>query len=240
MNAEISKIRKRKNNSEIFEHKPMRLDFDRMNELTYQLNTNFSELYMMVRNDDINIDEFTKRFIANVYIVLNMFDEIGVYPDYFFDEIVKMNIEYKKLANDQSIRGNYRLFKNVNLSARVSESIKNGLEKGYYRIQSYPKKDIDENFLEMVAFFESFNIPYNINTEEQCVKVFNALEHNHLNIIESFINGDDIIDDIEYLSRLLFEYMTFFVSMGISPKEQLDKYIESIETIHTEDNKPQK
>ena len=240
MNAEISRIRKTRNNSEIFEHKPIRLDFDRVNDLTYQLNANFGELYMMVRSNDINIDEFVKRFTMNLYIVLNMFDEMGVYPDYFFDEIVKMNIEYKKLANDQSIRGNYQLFKNVNLSARVSEAIKKGLEKGYYRIQSYPKKDVNENFLEIVGFFESFNIPYNINTKEQCVKVFSALEHNHVSIIESFINDDDIVDDIEYLSRLLFEYMTFFVSMGIYPKEHLDKYIESIETIHDEENKPQK
>ena len=47
--------------------------------------------------------------------------------------------------------------------------------------------------------------------------------------MDAFLNGDDIYDDIEYLSRLLFEYMSFFVSMGIYPKDYLDAYIEEQE-----------
>ena len=229
MNAEISKIRKIRNQSEVFDHKPERISIERGNAMMYQLNRNFGDLYMMVRHNDVDIDEFTKRFIANIYIVLNMFNEMGVYPDYFFNEIIKMNSEYKKISDDKSIRGNYRLFKDVNLSARVARAIQRGLEEGYYRIQAYPKKDIDENFLEIVGLFQTFNIPYNINTKEQCIKVFHALEFNHVSITESFINGDDIVDDIEYLSRLLYEYMSYFVSMGIFPKEHLEAYINSIE-----------
>ena len=236
MNAEISRIRKNKNLSEVFDYKPRRIDFDRTSELLRQLNINLSELYSL-RNEDVKIDIFIDKFIANIYIILNMFDEMGVYPDYFFDEIVKMNIEYKKISGDRSIRGDYQLFRDIRLSARVCEDIKSGLEKGYYRVQAYPKKDINEGFLEILGLFQTFNMPYNINTKEQCKKVFNELQHNHMCIIESFYNSEDIIDDIEFLSRLLFEYMTFFVSMGIYPKEYLDKYIDKMNNKQEEHNK---
>lgn len=233
MNAEISRIRKNRGQSEIFDHKPIRVNDDSINDVMYQLNRNFSDLYVLESKGDIDIEEFVHKFIANIYIILKIFDEMGIYPDYFFDEIVKMNIEYKKVADDKSIRGDYRLFRDIKLSSRVSKGIKNGFEKGYYRLQAYPKKDINEDFLEMVGLFQTFNIPYNINTKEQCVKVFNDLKHNHTNIVDAFMNGDDIYDDIECLFRLLYEYMSFFVSMGIYPKEYLDEYIDSIkETKH--------
>ena len=229
MNAEIAKIRKSRNYDEIINGEPTRINDDRLTEMIYELNRNFSYLYTMENNNEIDIEDFINRFTSSIYLILNMFNEMGIYPDYFYDEVFKMNIEYKKLIqNNNSIRGNYRLFNEINLSARVSEAIKNGLEKKYYRIQAYKRKDINDAFLEMIGFFQAFNIPYNIKTEEQCKKVFNDIKFNHINIIETLLNSDFIFVDIECLARLLFEYMTFFVSIGVYPKKYLDEYIDSV------------
>ena len=227
MNAEMSKIRKLRNYNEVIKRDYSRIKDDRMNEIIIQLNTNMSELYQMKNNENIDINDFAKLFIANIYIVLNAFNEMGVYPDYFYDEIVKMNVEYRKIVeNNNNIRGNYRLFNEINLSARLSEAMQRGLKNGYHHIQAYQTKDINDAFVEMIGLFQAFNIPYNISTTERCLKVFNEIYFNHTNIIEHLQISDYDSDDVECFSRLLFEYLTFFVSVGINPKELLDKYIE--------------
>ena len=233
MNAEISKIRRIRNYKEAINREPTRIKDERLNEMVYQLNGNISALYAAEHNGKLDIDYFASLFMANIYIILNMFNEMGIYPDYFYDQIVKMNIEYKQLIqNNNDLRGNYRLFNEINLSARVTEAIKGGLEKGYYRVQAYKKKDLNDAFLEMIGFFQAFGIPYNVYSDEQCLKVFNDIKFNHLNIVERLLNSDFIFEDIEFLARLLFEYMTFFAAMGINPKEYFDKYIDSLSGKH--------
>lgn len=227
MNAEIAKIRGLRGQSEIINREPTRIKEEEMNDLIFQLNTNMGDLYSAQTSDNIDIELFARKFIDNIYIILNMFNTMGIYPDYFYDQIAKMNIEYKTVVqNNNSIRGNYRLFNKINLSARVIEAIRNGYEKGYYRVQAYQKKDLNDAFVEMLGFFQAFNIPYNIHTDEQCRKTFNDIKFNHLNIIEELLNSDFLLEDIECLSRLLFEYMTFFVSMGIYPKKYMEEKIE--------------
>ena len=99
MNIEMSKIRKTRNYDEIINHEPKRITTERICEMSYELNNNYKSLYESISKDDINIDDFVNVFIANIYIVLNMFNEMGVYPDYFFDQIVKMNIDYQKIIH---------------------------------------------------------------------------------------------------------------------------------------------
>ena len=230
MNIEMAKIRRTRNYDEIINGEPTRIKTNRLCEMAYELNCNYKGLISSISNNDIKIDDFVNIFTINTYIVLSMFNEMGVYPDYFYDQIVKMNIDYKKIAHkDNGIRGNYHLFKETNLANRVSEDIDRGLKNGYYRLQAYKNKDINDAFLEMLGFFQTFNIPYNICTKEQCKKVFKDIQFNQTFILESLLNSDYLSDDIECLSRLLFEYISFFVSMGIYPKEHLDKYIESFE-----------
>ena len=228
MNAEITRIRKNRNLEEKMGNKPERLPELFMNDMLFSLNTNMGKLYNEVYSNNIKIDDFIDGFIANIYIVLNIFNEMGIYPDYFYDVIVKMNTEYRKnIDSSNTLRGNYELFKNVDLSTKLTRAIKTGLDNKYYNLEAYPKKDINDAFIEMIGFFEAFNISYNICDEQQCKKVFNEIEYNHTNIIEELANSDYDFVDIECLSRLLFEYLSFFVSLGIHPKEYLDNYIDN-------------
>lgn len=234
MNAEIARIRKSMNYKEEINREPTRLNEDRIIKIVYDLNANIADMYHNQNSDNIDIEEYANKFMDNIFIILNAFNEMGIYPDYFYDEVVKMNIDYKKIVqNNQAIRGNYRLLKEIDLSAGVTRGIKNGLEKGYQHIQAYQRKDINDSFLEMIGFFQAFNMPYGINTIEQCKKAFNDIQFNHMNIIETLLNSDYLFVDIECLARLLFEYLTFYVALGIHPKKYVDARIEPQEEIKT-------
>ena len=227
MNAELSKIRLLKNKSEEMDSDTIKLEEGPLNKKILKLNYNITYLYNMIRKDCVDINEFINRLTENIYVVLTMFDEMGVYPDYFYDEIVKMNLNYKlNIDNNNRLQGNYRLFKQNELSSRIGELIKSGKEHGYGKISNYPGKDIENAYSNMIAFFDIFHIPHNIRTVEQCKEAFNEIKYNYQNIMQDLGNSDYDYEDIEYFSRLLFEFLSFFVSIGVNPKEYLDEYIE--------------
>jgi len=232
MNEEILKIRKLRGLSEDFDKKPDKIPDMIMSDKIYKLNTNMGELYLKALHDDIDVNDFIHKLVANIYIVLDIFNEMGVYPDYFYDAVVKMNKDYRSYVdNSNSLRGNYELFNNINLSSKITKTIRDGLMNGNYRIDSYPKKDLNDMFTEMISFLETCKIPFDINDRSQCKKAFSDIEYNHINIMASLSNSDYDFVDIECLSRLLFEYLSFFASVGINPKEYLDEYIEEQEKV---------
>ena len=111
------------------------------NSLINKENFNIKELFPKIFNQYMVMPIITSINYENLKIDQNIID-------YFVDYLEK-NIPLKGknfdgnelIQNNNSIRGNYRLLNEINLSARVSEAIKSGLEKGYYRVQSYKKKD---------------------------------------------------------------------------------------------------
>lgn len=222
MNSEVAMIRVSRNQSEEMRYNADALTQNRISEIVFNLNAHMGYLYYKQYKNEIDIADFVRVFVESIYDVLDVFIEIGVYPDFFYNEIVQMNIDYQKI-----VKGNgNNLFKNTNLSALAISDIRRGVTNKYYRIQALPKKDFNDAFLEMISLFEKYRIPYNIRTEEQCKKVFNDIYYNLSTIVWQLANSDDIFDIIGCLSRLLFEYMTFFVSLGINPKEYIDELIE--------------
>ena len=228
MNAEISKIRKLRNLSDEFIYEPERIDKEIMTKKIYKLNSNMSELYFDQYRGNVKINDFINKFIENMYIVLDLFNEIGVYPDYFYQAIVDMNVKYKKIVNDNSVRGKYQVFRNTNLSVEAIETIKEGL-KDQEKYASSSDYNISDAYYDMIIFFKEFNIPYGINTDEHIISSFNDINYNITSIMNQLSNSDDLFDDVECLARLLFDYISFFVAIGINPKQDLDDYIENIE-----------
>ena len=238
MNEELSKIRELRGYKEVISLKPEKISDERMTEILYELNSNMAELYHTNFSKEYNEQDFINKLIENIYIILNMFNEMHIYPGYFFRKVFEMNskylerkIEYEsrddEIHNDNKIKGDYVFFKDTNLQAWVSREIKGGLEKGYYRIQAYPKTNISDAFLEILALFQKYNIPYKITTKEECQKVFNNIYINYSNIIGTLTNSVLEFVDIECLCRILYDYITFFVSIGVNPKNKLDEYIVS-------------
>ncbi len=228
MNAEISKIRKLRNMDEIIDSEPERINPNKMTEIIHRLNHNMGELYHKQYHGNITINDFVNKFIENIYIVLNLFIEMGIYPDYFYKEIVKMNIAYKKQVKDNTVRGRYHIFRSTNLSVETIEAIKAGL-KNQDCYSNPSDSDINDAYLEMIKFFRAFNIPHGITTEEHIINSFNDIDYNIKSIMNQLTNSDDLFDDVECLSRLLFDYISFFVLIGINPKQDLDDYIDIME-----------
>lgn len=226
MNAEVSRYRKVRNFKEIIDNEPQRIEFNLMTACIHKLNDNISKMYNLEYGYDIDINYFVEKFVDNIYLIIKMFSEMGVYPDYFFDAVIKMNVEYRKKANNNSLRGNYQLFNEIGLAAEVSRTIREGMEKGLYKVNESSQRDFNSYYFKIISFFRRFAIPYNINTKEQCKKTFDDICFNHQSIIARLENSDDIYDDIEYLLRLLFEYSSFFVSLGINPSKYLNSRID--------------
>ena len=231
MNAELMTMRKKRNLSEVMDHDPVRLDPDDIIDRIYLLNTNMSHLYVINHKEGASIDTYIEELIKNIYLILDIFNDMGIYPDYFYNIIVKINMEYRNLVFDGKIRGNYGLYQMVDFSSKISKLIKEGLEKKEYQLDISKSKDIGECFLEMISFFERYNMTYNNHTVENCAAMFDDIYYNINNIINNTLsNSDFLFVDIECLTRILFEYISFFVAIGVNPKKYLDEYIENENT----------
>lgn len=231
MNKELSKIRKTRNYKEEINRSPIKIRDDRLNEIMFELNTNMSEVSRMIIDDNVDIDSITTKIIANIYIVLSAFNEMGIYPDYFYDELYRIKVDFRKeLLSDSKYQGDYREVEKLKISknAELSRITENGVNNNRGNIQAYEKKDINKNYQDMIAYFNAFNIPHGTCTKEECVKAFEKSHFNHCNIIQHLLSSDVLSDDVESFVRLLFEYVSFFVAVGIPPKDLLDEYIEKV------------
>ncbi len=236
MNEELSKIREITGYAK-HSNKYGRIPESEMLEYLRSLNQNMSKLYYENKSEKYNEIEFVNILIENIYTILYIFSEMNVFPGYFFRKVFEMNAKYLDRRRDYDnredtvgmkygIRGDYRFFNETHLSAWISEEIRNGLKKGYYHEQAYPKTNISDAFLEILALFQKYDLPYRINSIEECQKAFDDITVNYINISDSLLNSNFDFVDIECLCRMLYEYIAFFVSIGVNPKKYLDEYIE--------------
>ena len=242
MNEELAKIRESRGYKEAMGKKPERINDNRMLEMIVELNTNMGILYNNNYSQSYDEQEFITRMIENIYIILNMFNEMHVYPGYFFRKVFEMNSKYLErkteyetqddyIRNNNKIRGDYIFFNDTNLSAWVAGEIRKGLERGYHHVQAYPKTNISDAFLEILALFQKYNIPYRITDKESCQRTFDNIYINYSNNISTLTNSALDFVDIECLCRILYDYIAFFVSIGFNPKKRLDEYIESKDNV---------
>ncbi len=220
MNDEIVKIREMNNENPIFDHKPIRIPEKEMLETLKQINLNFSHLYELNYHGNNDIEQFTDKITDNFAIVLNMFEKMGIYPGYFFDMLIQMRIDFqKKHKKDDynTLRKNFKMYNEINYGGAVED----GIKKCYYRIQAYSKKNISDAYNDMARLFDIYSIPRDINTKENCGNSYKEIEYNHIAVVYDLLNSDDIYEDVESMTKLLYEYLSFFVSMGIDPKEML-------------------
>ena len=226
MNAELMKIRKNRNLDEVISDEPVKIDPDALLDKVYGLNINMTYLYNINNSPLADINMYIEKITNNIYLILDMFNDMNIYPDYFYNIIVKINMEYYNLISSGEIHDNYDLYEMVNFSAKISRMIKEGLNNKNYLISSNNTKDIGECFLEMIRFFQKYHMSYNNNSIEACKSAFKDIYYNTNNIINNTLNNSDFIFvDIECLARLLFEYISFFVVIGVNPKEYLDERI---------------
>ena len=97
MNEEVFKIRELDGISSDKTKNYTRIPDKTMLEYIEAMNVNMSYLYYYsYKNDgEYDINEFVDKIIANIYIILNIFNEMNVYPGYFFrkEKVKKMRIK---------------------------------------------------------------------------------------------------------------------------------------------------
>lgn len=233
MNKEIARIRKNRNLDEIMYDEPVKIDPDVLLDKIYALNINMSYLYSINDSKEADVNMYIDKITDNIYLILEIFNDMNIYPDYFYDIIVDINKEYRDLVPDGKIQGNYEVYNRVDFSAKISQLIKEGLNSKKYQINQN-NNDISKYYLDMVNFFQENHMPYDNTSLTACQNVFNEIYYNINNIINNTLNNSDFIFvDIECLARLLFEYISFFAAIGVNPK----KYLEECIDYHTEDRK---
>ena len=76
------------------------------------------------------------------------------------------------------------------------------------------------------ALFQKYDLPYNVTDTSSYKKIFGDIAVNLNNITDALLNSDSDFEDIEYMCRMLYEYISLFVVIGVNPKKYLDDYIE--------------
>ena len=254
MNAELARLRRARGDSEAFNYEPMRLGKRYIEEMSTALNLTMAEIYfdkMKNKNEGIDVDKWTQQIIKNVWRILLAFDKMGIYPDYFYNQVAKARMKYKcqayikKKKNNNGTAGveQYDEESKVHISWRKgfgssdypckqTEEIRKGLKKGFYRYIPLYTEDISATYYDAIDYFDAVGIPHstpkNILSDEEIKEAIEDIRINHYNIMSWPSNGDgifDIIDDIEFLSSLLFEYMSFFAVVGLDPADYINAYI---------------
>lgn len=226
MNAELVKIRKNKElkiqaNGEIKEINP-----DDILSRIYSLNNNMGQLFNNNSNPNMRIEDYIEKIVENIYIVLDTFSEMGIYPDYFYDIYFKVNEEYRNLASQGIVDGRVGLYKIPGFPAQISYMMENGLKNNNYLLNPKRIKSIGEYYNEMVEFLHKYYLPCEVTTVDMCREMFTDIHNSVDSCINNLNISSYISDDIEELSRLLFEYIRFFGAIGINPQKYLDEEIE--------------
>ena len=204
----------------------------------YKLNYNMAQLFFLNQKTDYDEKKFVHIFIENIYYILSMFNEMNVFPGYFFRKAFEMNAKYYERRKDfadmpndirtkNGIRGDYKFYRDTHLSVWIGKEIEKGIENGYYHVQAYPKTNLSDAFLEILALFQKYDFTYKVATKEDCKKVFSDINYNYMTLSDELLNSDTLEEDIEYMSRMLFDHISFFVAIGVNPKKFLDDYLEN-------------
>lgn len=228
MNAEIMRIRKARGMSDEITAKPKRISEEELVRYSYALNINMTELYNLKFKENVKIDKYVENFTQNMLIILEILSEMNIYPDYFFDVVFRRKIDINNLYNGELTKNSRAINGN---SETIGKKILDGLEKGYYKIKSYGRRinsdrSVNDYFLEILSYYQVFNIPYGNKSSSQCKKSFNDHYFHITNIMSEYLNSDYLYADVEYLINLLFEYFSFFVEIGVNPKEYLDSLMD--------------
>ena len=226
MNAELVRIRKNNESKIQTVGNISKINPNHLSNIIVSLNANMAYLYNINNNPNVSIDDYINKIISNIYIILEAFNEMDIYPDYFYNVFFMVNEEYRSLASQGRINGKEDLYNFSEFRGKISYMMEKGLQNGNYKLTSTRVRDIGEYYDEMVDFLHKYYLPCEVMTVEMCKEMFTYI-YNDVNscINNNLSNSPYISDDVECLSRLLFDYIQFFAAIGINPKEYLDKYI---------------
>lgn len=174
---------------------------------------------------------YTDTIVAIMGYAIFIFAEMGVYPDYFFENIMpnyyKRRIKLSEIENSDKYKGNFkderRARANINIKykAKTEETINSGINKGYYNNVS---KTISQQYQSVVDALENEGIICGVLDNK---RAYNIVEKRCGNQISKYSNiSDDATGDIAYLIRLLCECFFYFALIGKDPTEFVENFVD--------------
>ena len=228
MNAEIMKLRKNKGYDIDNYDGPKLTGINWSFGVIQDLNNNHRLINEELKNKDVDVNFIAELICKNIFMVLNVFSEMDVYPDYFYDVVFKEKIDFKRFCLENETMGISDLERMFNPNIRSYTKIRMGYENNYHHHRSSVDRDLNDYFVEMLSFYHAFNIPCGNNSVEQCRKSCKKLSEKLIGIEYGIYSSCLEIEYIEYFSSLLYEYISFLADVGISPYEFVDGYIEDL------------
>ena len=229
MNIEMIRIRNNRGLSLQVDNEVKRINSHDLMDRIFDLNTSLDELSRI--NDDPNseVDDYARNIAKSITLILDMFNEMGIYPDYFYDIYFRINNEYRDSQSKGEIKGGQSLYDVPGYGARISRMMENGIKANNYKLNPTGVKNIGDYYNEMIAFDYKHHLPCEITTVEMCREMFSEIKTECGNCINFLGMRPYISDDIENLVRVLFEYISFFAAIGINPKGYVDRELENME-----------
>lgn len=233
MNEEVFRINELKGISVTGKTKINRISAHDLVDLQYQLNTNMTKLYQY--GEKLKINDYINAFVENMFIILNMASDMRLTPDYFFNVAFKSNAEFlafskkhPELLHGEAISEFGKKYSIYRVHDDIIDAVYNGEYKDEYKSDDFNEKrsNVDYYFMKIVDLYKKNNEPYGRTNQLQCQKSFLVHYHEMVNIMLDFYNCDDVADEIECMMNLLYEYLCFFVEIGVDPKIYLDECIE--------------
>ena len=225
MNAEVSKIRKERNLKDERYGILNRLSEEEVLETVKSLNSNLAELTFFGKQSDVN--DFVDTYIENIYIILDVCARMNLFPDYFFDLVMKKNVGYKGIENRYLPYDSMEIKKKIanSYKAELQKNIEYGIENMRFKLHASGKRNINDTFVETASFYQKYQLPIG----ELSDKPFETLKRHDVRFYryaDDLVNADDVVEEVESLVNMIFEYLSCFVELGINPTEILNKCIE--------------
>ena len=230
MNEEVGRINELKGLVVSNKSSVNRISNDVLKDLQYQMNINMAKLYD--NGEKLKINEYIDAFVENIYIILNMISEMHLTPEYFFNIVLKANndfMEFSKKHPDLLPGEARKAFAKQYSIFYVHDDILHAIYYGNYKKEATNNGEdhnIDYYFMRIVEQYQKNKISYGNTSIYQCQKSFLLHYIDIINIMHDFYNCDDMGDEVECMMNLLYEYLCFFVEIGVNPKIYLDEYIE--------------
>jgi len=227
MDAEIFKLKE--NNGMVMNARPKYMDLEKRKEIVHRLGVNFSDIFGRPDRNDYDSDAIIKDVANSLCDLIEAFANINVYPDYFWRVIMQMNVVLKKVVADK--KKNELTIRERDIMESHDRYLYDKIRTGISLKDRAHPIDINDNYVELLSFYSVFGLPCN---KKELLHSKSFLQGFGLKCIEynyDLLNTDDLVDDVKCMMDMLFEYMSFFVSVGVNPKEYVDKIMAERENI---------
>lgn len=214
-----------------------------------EINNNMMH-FLNYLNNDVNtntiIGDYAKRMTDNIYLIFDVFKEMRICPDQFYNIIFKANDKYYTLISQGMRNKDESLYIDSTSSGEISDEIQEGLEayrktshkfnptisqkiskeveeglRIYLKPTAEASKTVSEYYVQMINFMKIHNLPCGVVDDvNMCINAFDDfISSVDLSEIKDSFGVNITPKYIDVLCRLLFGCFQFMAAIGVNPED---------------------